>query len=340
MRSREIGKTGIALSELGFGGGGIGEFFVRIPDRQAEETLAALWEGGVRFYDTAPLYGYGLSELRIGQFVRRQPRGDFVLATKVGRVLTAPADPESQPDHGDWLGGLPFEANVDFTRGGVLRSFEDSLQRLGLSRIDLVIVHDLTSAIYDSDTLATQWRNLEAGGWQALAELREAGRIGAIGLGIMVLDEIPRFLDTFDLDVVYVVSSYTLLDQSAFPATLDRCHREGVGVVLAATFQSGILAQGPVEGARFDYRPAEPAELERVARLDALCRRHDVPMQAVAIQFPLAHPAVCSVLVGPISPSEARENVRAYERQIPAELWDELRREGWIDAHAPTPATA
>jgi D-threo-aldose 1-dehydrogenase len=336
VRARKIGRTGIELTELGFGAGGLGDFRMRIPDHQAEETVAAMWQGGVRFFDTAPAYGRGLSELRLGQYLRRHDRGDFVLATKVGRVLSAPPDPANWTG-GRWAGGLPFDATVDFSREGVLRAFEDSLQRLGLNRVDIIILHDLNSAVYDDATLATQWCSLKRSGWDALDELRACGRIQALGLGIKVLGEIPRFLETFRLDLVYIVGSYTLIDQAAFPEIFDLCERHGVDVVLAGALYSGILAQGPVDGATFDYRRAQPDELERVARLDALCRTYDVPLQAVAIQFPLAHPAVRSVLVGPVSATEAHQNLRAYEWEIPASLWRDLRDEGWIRADAPVP---
>jgi D-threo-aldose 1-dehydrogenase len=339
VRTREIRSTGVRVSELGFGGVGIGELFEPVTDAAAQETLAALWDGGVRFFDTAPLYGHGLSELRCGQQLRRRERSEFTLSTKVGYLIKAPEDPSTWTG-GAWAGGLPFALDHDFSDRGVLRSFEDSLQRLGLNRIDILIIHDLDSSVYDAAGIATQFALLEASGWRALEELRASGRIGAIGLGVKFVEEMPRFLDAFDLDFVIDVGHYTLLDQTAHPELLERCARQGVDVVLAGAFNSGILAQRPVAGARFHYRPA-PAELiERVTRLDDLCQRHGVPLPAVAIQFPLAHPVVKSVLVGPISADEVRANVRAYEHEIPAALWDDLRAERWIPEDAPVPSRA
>jgi D-threo-aldose 1-dehydrogenase len=337
MLFREIRGTGVQVSEVGFGGAGIGELFTRVSDSEAERTLDELWTGGVRFFDTAPLYGHGLSELRIGRHLRERPRSDVVVATKVGWILRPPDDPATWQGDGVWIGGLPFDRVLDFSYEGVLRSYEDSLQRLGLNSIDMLVIHDLDSAEHDGGTIAQQWARLRASGWRALEELRAARRIGAIGLGIKMIGEIPRFLEAFDLDFVIVVGRYTLLDQSAFPGTFALCERRGVDVVLAATFSSGILAQGAVPDARLNYRRARPQELEHVARLDALCRRHDVPLQAAAIQFPLAHPIVKSVLVGAIAPDEARTSVQAYEHPIPSEFWDGLRAEGWIPHEAPTP---
>ncbi len=340
MRTTEIRKTGVRVSELGFGGGGLGELFTRITDRDADETLAEMWGGGVRYYDTAPLYGRGLSELRVGRHLRGQERDAFAVATKIGRVLRAPADPGGWAADPFWAGGLPFDYDFDYSYDAVMRSHADSLQRFGLNRIDVLVIHDLDTFTLDAATLEEHWGALERSGWRALEELRASGTVGAIGLGINPLGEIPRFLDAFDLDFAMVVGQYTLLDQAAHPVVLADCRRRGVDVVLAATFNSGILAQGPVPGATFNYQPADGAAIDRVARLTAVCERHGVPLQAAAIQFPLAHPVVRTVLVGPITAAQARENVRAYEHPIPGELWDELRDEGWIAQGAPTPADA
>jgi D-threo-aldose 1-dehydrogenase len=343
VRRREIRQTGVELSELGFGGGGLGELFVKVSDAQADETLEASWDGGQRFFDSAPFYGAGLSEHRIGRFLRWRPRGEFVASTKVGRVLRAPQDPAAWAGGGIWIGGLPFGHYWDFSFDGIMRSHEDSLQRLGLNRVDMLVIHDLDSHHHDDDARARHWGDLEASGWQALAQLRDSGAVGAVGAGINVVGtggdvegDIQRFLDRFDLDFFIIAGRYTLLDQTALE-DIELCRSRGVDIIVGAVFNSGLLAHGPVEGATFNYQPASPELLERTARLAAVCDRHDVPLRAAAMQFPLAHRTVRSVLSGPISADEARESLRAYDFAIPAALWEDLRAEGLIAYGAPTP---
>jgi D-threo-aldose 1-dehydrogenase len=337
LKTREIRGTGVKLSELGFGGAGLGELFTKVSDREAEATLNALWNGGVRFFDTAPLYGRGLSELRLGQSLRPRKRAHLVLSTKVGYVLREPEDTAAWAGDGFSVGGLPFDRDVDFSYDGVMRSYEDSLQRLGFNRVDILVIHDLDSSEHHEASIAAQWKRLESSGWRALTELRASGRIRALGVGIKTIAEIPRFLEAFDLDLVLVVGRYTLLDQTALPETFAACERHQVDVVLAGAFNSGILATGPVAGARLHYRAAAKGDIQRVAKLADLCGRHGVPLQAAAIQFPLAHSLVRSVLVGPVTASEARANVEAYKHPIPAGFWHELRAEQWIPPEAPIP---
>jgi D-threo-aldose 1-dehydrogenase len=343
MRTREIRDTGVTLTELGFGGGGLGELFVKVADAQADETLQASWDAGVRFFDSAPFYGAGLSEHRIGRFLRERPRGDFVSSTKVGRVLRAPRDPAAWEGGGIWIGGLPFDHDWDFSYDGVMRSHEDSLQRMGLNRVDMLVIHDLDSHHHDPLTLERHWGTLEASGWRALEELRAGGAVGALGAGINVVGaqgdveaDVARYLERFDLDFFIIAGRYTLLDQTALE-DIELCRARGVDIVVGAVFNSGLLAHGAVEGATFNYQPAPSQLLERTARLAAVCERHDVALRAAAMQFPLAHPTVRSVLSGPISAAEARESLSSYTRTIPAALWQELRAEGLISEDAPTP---
>lgn len=343
MKRREIRQTGVELTELGFGGGGLGELFVTVSEAQAEETLSTSWDGGQRFFDSAPFYGAGLSEHRVGRFLRSRPRDELVASTKVGRVLRAPQDPATWAGGGIWIGGLPFDHIWDFSYDGIMRSHEDSLQRMGLNRVDMLIIHDLDSHHHDDEVRAGHWDDLESSGWRALAELRDSGTVGALGAGINVVGtggdvegDIQRFLDRFDLDFFIIAGRYTLLDQTALE-DIELCRSRGVDIIVGAVFNSGILAHGPVEGATFNYQPAPPELLERTARLAAVCDRHDVPLRAAAMQFPLAHPTVRSVISGPISADEARESLRAYDLAIPAALWDDLRAEGLIAEGAPTP---
>lgn len=333
---RRLGRTGVDVTAFGFGGATIG-IDPGVSESQAQATLEAAWRAGIRYFDTAPWYGRGLSELRVGQFLRGRPRDEFVLSTKVGRILRGPRY-AGDPDPRTGPGGLPFAVHFDYSRDGVLRAFEDSLQRLGLARIDLAIVHDLDLGYHAPqarwDALMGQ---LILGGWQALADLRAVGLIRGIGVGINPLGMIPRFLALFDPDFFLLAGRYTLLEQEALDVELPACVERGVGIVIGAVFNSGILATGPVSGARYDYRPATPPELDKAARIQAACQRHGVPLPAAALQFPLAHPAVASVIPGPITPEQVGQNLAGIAHPIPAALWRELKADGLVRQDAPTP---
>ena len=340
MKTREIGSTGVRLTELGFGGGGLGDLFVKVTDAQAEAALETAWAGGVRFFDSAPYYGGGLSEHRVGRFLRERPRAEFAVCTKIGRLLRPPKDPATFTGDDFWIGGLPFEQVFDYSYDATMRAHEDSLQRFGLNRVDMLVIHDLDSQHHDGEAFARHWATLERSGWRALEELRSAGVIGAIGGGVNGVDEIPQLLDAFDLDFVILAGRYTLLDQSSFPGALSRCAQQGVHVIAGAVFNSGILSQAAAQGQTFDYQPAPPELLARAAGLAEVCERHGVPLRAAAIQFPLAHPLVRSVLTGPISPEQAQGSLDAYAYEIPTALWQELRAEHLLVEGVPTPDQA
>jgi D-threo-aldose 1-dehydrogenase len=334
---RRLGRTDVHVTTLGFGGATIGGIRGPLPEAQAQATLQAAWDAGVRYFDTAPWYGRGLSELRVGALLREYPRDEFIVSTKVGRVLRAPRDP-AKFDLGQWPGGLRFEVQFDYSYDGILRAYEDSLQRLGLPRIDLAIVHDLDLEYHAPDA---RWNallgQLITGGWRALSELRAAGVIRGIGIGINPMGLIPRFLDLFDPDFFLLAGRYTLMEQHTLEAELAACEARGVGIVIGAVFNSGLLATGPVPGARYDYRVASAEELARAGRLKLVCDRHGVPLAAAALQFPLAHPAVASVIPGPLTVAEVGLNVAAMRHPIPADLWRELKAEQLIRDDAPTP---
>jgi D-threo-aldose 1-dehydrogenase len=334
---RRLGRTAIELPALGFGGAPLGELFTRVSDGDAEATLQAAWDAGIRYYDTAPWYGRGQSEHRLGRFLYRQPRADLVLSTKVGRILRAPARPETF-DTGFWAGGLAFEHRFDYSYDGVMRAYEDSLQRLGLNRVDLLLIHDLDWWHHGSEAnVAAHFAELATGGFRALAELKAAGLIGGIGAGINELKLMPRFLQSFDIDFFLLALRYTLGEQDTLDAELPACLARGVGIVIGGVFNSGILATGPVAGAKYNYADATPEILARVGRIEAVCRRHGVPMAAAALQFPLAHPAVTSVIPGAVSPEQVTRNIALMEAAIPADLWAELKQEGLLRADAPVP---
>jgi D-threo-aldose 1-dehydrogenase len=335
---RQLGSTGVYVTALGFGSGTLGDRLTVIEEAQAVDTLEAAWEAGIRYFDTAPFYGLGKSEHRVGRVLRTKPREQFVLSTKMGRVLS-PARGAAAADPIRWAGGLPFELRFDYTRAGVLRSYEDSLQRLGLNRVDALLIHDLDLMFHTTEEAwGARFRELDAGGgFAALVELKRSGDIRAIGAGINQTDMIPRFLERFEMDFFLVAIPYTLLSQEALAEELPLCVARGAGVVIGAPFASGILAEGPRPGASYAYREAGPEVLEKTRRIEAVCRRHGVPLGAAALQFPLGHPSVAAVIPGPNSAEQARRNVEWMSRDIPPELWAELKAEQLLQADAPTP---
>jgi D-threo-aldose 1-dehydrogenase len=333
---RRLGRSEVEVTELGFGGASIGELFVRVTERDAAATLATAWDAGIRYFDTAPWYGRGLSELRTGAGLRDHPRADFTLSTKVGRWLRPVAGDDF--DGTPWVGGCRNEVVFDYTYDGIMRSVEGSRLRLGISRFDIAVIHDLDHLYFDAATMEGHFRDLRDSGWKALEELRASGQIGAIGAGINARGLIPRFLDAVDVDAFLVAMPYTLLHQEVlddeFPAAVAR----GVGFVIGAVFQSGILATGAVEGAMYDYAPAPPEAMERVRRIEAVCARHGVPLAAAALQFPLGHPSVAAVIPGAFHPDQVTRNVASFTHPIPGDLWAELKHEGLLRADAPVPA--
>jgi D-threo-aldose 1-dehydrogenase len=334
---RRLGETDLAITRLGFGGGTLGDPVEVIDEAQAALTVEAAYAAGIGYFDTSPWYGNGKSEHRIGRVLRAKPRDSFVLSTKVGRVYRRPADPATF-SQARWAGGLPFDLRFDYSRDGVLRSYEDSLMRLGLTTVDALLIHDLDLKHQKTEeNVAAAFAQLDAGGYAALDAMRARGEIRAIGAGINHTGMIPRFLERFDLNFFLVAMPYTLLDQPALVEELPLCVERGVSVVIGAVFASGILARGPREGALYSYRAAERAEIERTSRIKAVCDRHAVPLTAAALQFPLGHPAVASVIPGPNSPAQVRSNLLSMRHPIPPDLWAELKAEKLIDPAAPTP---
>lgn len=335
MTAQRLGRTDVELPELGLGCAPLGDLFELLDEDVADATVRAAWESGIRFFDTAPHYGAGLSEHRVGRALRSVPRDELVLSTKVGRLLR----PDTKPvpvGRGPFVGGLPFAQGFDYGYDGVLRSLEDSLQRLGLSRVDLVAIHDLDASHHpDPVERARHLDDLAAGGARALTELRAGGAIRAVGAGVNELGMIPALLERVELDFVILAMPYTLLDQGALEEELPLCVEHEVGVVAGAVFNSGILAAPPGTGAPYNYGVAPPEVVDRVERLRAVCDRHGVPLAAAALQFPLGHALVASVIPGAVRPDEVRENATHMLREIPAALWSDLKEEGLVRADAP-----
>jgi D-threo-aldose 1-dehydrogenase len=334
---RKLGRTNVEVTQLGLGGAGLGDLFDIVDDVDAIATLHAAWDIGIRYFDTSPWYGRGQSEHRFGRALYRRPRADYVLSTKVGRLFRAFHDVETFA-HGFWRGGLKFQHRFDYTYDGIMRSFEDSLQRLGLPRIDLLLIHDLDFSHHATDAkVAAYLTELHNGGWRALMELKQARLISGIGAGINEPGMMPRFLDLIDVDFFLVAMPYTLLDTEVMNSEFPRCIEHGVGFVIGAPFASGILATGAVPGARYRYADAAPEVLAKVRQIEAVCARHKVPLPAAALQFPLGHPSVAAVIPGAVLPEHVTRNVTAFRHAIPVDFWAELKHEGLLAANVPVP---
>lgn len=333
--TRTIGKTGVAVSSLGFGGAAIGNLYAETGDDQVRECLHAAYDAGVRYFDTAPMYGHGLSEHRIGEALRQKPRDSFVLSTKVGRMLRpVPAEAVGESI---FPGCLPFACIFDYSYDAVMRSIEDSLQRLGFNRIDIVLLHDVEAATHGAEDAERYFHQAMAGGYRALEKLRSEGTIGAIGCGGNEWQAAERLARAGDFDCFLLAGRYTLLEQTSLDSFLPYCEERNISVIIGGPYNTGILATGAVPGAYFDYAPAGPEILEKVRRIETICRDHDVPLAAAALQFPLHHPAVASVIPGSRSVEELRRNLGNMAVAIPDGLWRDLKSAGFLREDAPTP---
>ena len=312
-----LGRTGLTVTRLMFGGAPIGGLFNAVDDDTAQATLDAGWAAGIRAFDTAPHYGVGLSERRLGRFLAGRPRGEYVLSTKVGRVLVAAA---GDVEGAEGFYGTPRLARVrDYSRDGVLASLTASLDRLGLDHVDIVLIHDPDD--HGPEALD--------GAYPALAELRAQGVIGAVGVGMNQAEMLEWFLPRADLDCVLIAGRYTLLDTRAAASLLPECQRRGVAVLAGGVFNSGVLAN-PGPASTYDYQPASGEVIERARRIGAACARHGLPIGAAALRFTLAHPAVTAAVVGARSPGEIEADAGYLACRVPDALFDELAAEGLI----------
>jgi D-threo-aldose 1-dehydrogenase len=337
FESIRLGHTGVRVSRLGFGCAPIGGLFRAVTDEAADEVATHAWDIGIRYFDVAPLYGYGSAERRIGRMLAGRPRQSFALSTKVGRVIyprdAVPAGAEIDRQALDgredafYIDPPPVRPVFDYSRDGVMRSVEASLDRLGLDRVDILFIHDPDD----------HWEAAIGEAYPALAQLRAEGTVGAIGVGINQVAMLAQFAREGDFDVFLAAGRYTLLDQTALPELLPLCIEKDIAVVLGGVMNSGLLAD-PRPGATFDYVPADPRMIERAERIRAVCERHEVPLRAAAVQFPLAHPAVVSLVAGVRRIEHLDEYPELMRRPIPADLWSELKAEGLLAENAPTPS--
>lgn len=311
------------LPRLGYGAANLGNLFREVTDDQAWAILDAAWESGIRLYDTAPHYGLGLSERRLGAFLRTKPRDEFVLSTKAGRLIRPNPDDDGGLDLADdFHVPTTMRREWDFSADGIRASLDESLERLGLDRVDVLYLHDP-----ERHDLSLALRE----GFPALEQLRAEGAVDAVGIGSMVADALTAAVEQADLDVIMIAGRYTLLEQPAAEAVLPACHARGTGVVAASVFNSGLLAKDePSRDDRYEYGRMPEELWGRLQRLVAVCRAHDVALPAAAVQFPLRDPAVRSVVVGGSRPEQLRRNAELMDAAIPAALWDDLAAEELI----------
>ena len=329
----------VSMGRLGFGCATLGNLFRPMSDAEAQDTLDAARSVGIDYFDTAPFYGFGLSERRLGRFLACTARRDeFLLSTKVGRVLRPLSGPLAETLRSGFASAEPYEAHYDYSYAGVLKSFCGSLERLDVGTIDVAFAHDLGIATHGADH-DFHFRTFMAGGYRALLDLRAEGRLRYIGLGVNEWEVCVEALNAGDFDVVLLAGRYTLLDQSALSTLLPLCLQRGVKVVIGGPYNSGILATGVRGGGRpnYDYGPAPDAVIDRVAAMERVCDQFEVPLAAAALQFPLAHPAVACVIPGLASPREVRMSSAWASCAIPTEFWATLRHDGLIDPSAPLP---
>jgi D-threo-aldose 1-dehydrogenase len=337
LPTRPLGKTGIPVTVLGYGGAPLGDLYERLDEDRAIATVGSAHCAGMTLFDTSPHYGNGLSELRFGAALRRFPRDSYVLSTKVGRRMN-PRMPGSSVGGPGFAGGVPHASIIDYSYDGTMRSFEQSLLRLGLDRIDILLLHDVDVWTHGPEMADQRFREAMEGSYKAVHELRSQGVIKAVGLGLNESDTTVRFVKAGDFDCVLLAGRYSLLHQDALDEFLPLAERNGIGVILGGVYNSGILATGAKPGAHFNYRPAPPEVMDKVARIERVCEAHGVPIAIAALQFALGAPAVASVILGGVSPEEVERNMTAIKTEVPAALWSDLKAERLLPETVPVPA--
>ncbi len=335
---RAIGRTGLTITQMGFGAAPLGGFRGAISEQEVSKTLQMVRDSGLNYFDTSPYYGYGRSELRVGHFLRELPRDDYVLSTKVGRWMepldVASPPPDLRP------GGLPFQPQFDYSEAGTLKSLEQSMMRLGMSQIDIVYIHDVDIYTHGTAEAADQrYREVMEGCYPALEKLRSNGTVKAIGIGINETERALRFARDTDIDCMLLAGRYTLLEQEPLDALLPKCLEKNMSVILGGPYNSGVLATGLGEHAKYDYGAVPDHIAARVVALQAVCEVHQVNLIAAALQFPLAHPSVVSVIPGAMNSTEQSANLAAMSEPIPTEFWQDLKDQNLLREDAPVPGS-
>lgn len=332
---RKFGRVDLDVTAFAFGTAPVGNIFRGIDEVTSDAMFQRAWDAGVRYYDTAPMYGHGLSELRTGQSLRWRRRDDYVLASKVGRILK-PARRESI-DFAPWVNAAPFTSHFDYSYDGTMRSFEDSLQRMALERMDIVFIHDIDVFTRGKDQ-PDVFKEAMDGCYKALARLRDEKVVKAIGVGVNEWQVCQAALEARDFDCFLLAGRYTLLEQEALDTFLPLCEKRGAAVVVGGGFNSGILATGARPGAKYNYSPAPADIMDKVARIETVCAEFNVPLPAAALQFVVAHPAVPSFCAGTRTVEQLDQNLAWFSHPIPTEFWATLKARGLLREDAPVPA--
>lgn len=330
LETRPLGRTSVAVTVLGLGTGTMGGHRVAVTREDGEAVVRAAWSAGVRYFDSAPFYGFGRACRILGDAMRDLPCEDWILSTKVGRVLRPEPNLAAAAA---FYHPMPFEDIFDYSYDGIIRSFEDSLQRLGLARIDVLYAHDIGARQHGKNAHPAIMRTFRESGYRALEELRSSRAVRAIGIGVNEKEVLLEALEWGDWDVFLLAGRYTLLEQTTLEDLLPKCLRSGVSVVIGAPFNTGVLAGRDT----WNYKPAPREVLDRVSAIRSVCESHHVPLVAAALQFPLAHPAIAAVLPGPRNVEEVKANIRLLHYPIPPAVWSDLRDAGLLHPDAPTP---
>lgn len=341
LAKRRLGRSSLEVTEIGFGSAPLGDLYARLDDATAIATVSTALERGITLFDSSPHYGNGLAEHRCGTALRRVPRESYVLSTKVGRWMnprgqkTAVRGGNTSPG---FAGGFPHPATFDYSYDGAMRSLEQSMLRIGVDAIDVVLIHDADVWTHGRDNIEQRFREAMDGAYRALAQLRSEGVVKAIGVGLNEADMCARFARAGDFDTMLLAGRYSLLEQPALDEFLPLALEKKIGVMLGGVFNSGILATGPIAGARYNYRIAPPEIVARVERIERICRAHNVSLADAALRFPLGHPAVSSIVLGAVRPEEVQRNLASLALTIPLALWRDLSVEGLLAANVPVPA--
>ena len=330
FKLRQVGQTSLQVTELGLGTATLAGIFTDVPDDQARATLGAALDAGINFYDTAPQYGLGRAEHLAGDGLRRR-RAGTVLSSKVGRLLTPYRGTETT--RGAWVHPLPFDQVYDYSYDGVMRSYQDSQQRLGLADIDILFVHDIGVMTHGKEQNDIYWKQLAEGGYRALTELKSSGLVKAIGLGVNEWEVLMDAFDIGDWDIFLLAGRYTLLEQTSLDPFLTTCLNRGASIICGGPFNGGAL----MGTGKWNYGNAPQHVIDRVAALEALCKEFNTPIGAVALQFPLAHKAVCNILPGPKSPAELEGIIAWWNTPVPDALWDALADRKLVAPGTPLP---
>jgi D-threo-aldose 1-dehydrogenase len=335
LPTRKLGRTGLDVTVLGFGAAPLGDIYEILDDATAIATVETAAEAGITLFDAAPLYGQGSAEHRVGTALRRRPANSLVMSTKVGRLLI-PA-PAGRTKTTRYVGGLSFNVVHDYSYDGAMRSHEQSLHRLGLPKVDILLIHDADAWSHGPEEGPKRYREAMDGAYKALEKLRSEKAIKGIGIGVNDPVYAARYLREGDFDCLLLAGRYTLLEQPALHEVLPIAAQKNVGVMLGGVFNSGILATGAIPGARYNYTPAPPEILDRVRRIERVCADHGVPLPVAAMHFSLAGPAVSSLVLGSVTPDEVHGNVAAISTAVPAALWADLKTVGLLEESVPTP---